>query len=84
MKLARLRVSDVLLNEILRGNSDGPLTTDAPPDLRVHGFVPEPGQPWTLTLVVGSESFPEVEDGALLPEVSYTYRRSSRGAGEGT
>lgn len=75
MKLARLPVSDVFLAEILKGQMCGPLTTNAPQDLRVHGVVPNPGQPWTLTLIVESETFAEIEGGGGLPEVVFHYTR---------
>ena len=77
MKLARLPISDVLLADLLMGKTAGDVTTDAPQDLKVHGFVPEPGQPWTLTLIVESETFPEVNSGAPLPEVMFHYTRAA-------
>ena len=76
MKLARLQVADVFLAAILMGKiGNEPVTTDAPQDLRVHGVVPNPGQPWTLTLIVESETFPEVANAAPLPEVVFHYTR---------
>jgi len=75
MKLARLSVSDVFLAEVLKGQMTGPLATNAPQDLRVHGVIRHPDQPWTLTLIVESETFPEVEGGAALPEVMFHYTR---------
>ncbi len=75
MKLARLLVDDTFLAALLRGEIGAPVITDAPSDLRIHGILPQEGQPWTLRLIVESESFAEVAPGAPLPEVVFRYTR---------
>lgn len=77
VKLARLLISNELVREILCGRAWGPCQTDAPADLKIHGFIPKDASPWTMELVVESDTFADVEEGAALPEVSFTYSRAS-------